>query len=113
MTCSSGVSGPGRATVPSGDVSVIPQAWMIVMPSSSKPRISASGTADPPTAIRSREARRAGLIVPARTASRTPYQTVGTAADTVTPAASTRAVTDSGSMCIDGIASDAPVRRAA
>ena len=51
----------GRATAPSGLVSVMPQAWMIFTPwRSSKPRISDSGTAAPPqTTVRRLE--RSGL----------------------------------------------------
>jgi hypothetical protein len=99
------------AIEPSGDVSVIPQAWVITMPNSSAyARITVSGSADPPqTRVRSEETSPPA----ARRWASTPCQIVGTPAPIVTFSLSISLTMAAGIMNRSGITSSAPESMAA
>ena len=100
------------AAVPSGVISVMPQAWMVRMPWRSKPRIIASLAAEPPTAVRNAGSRdqRSGS---ASSAWRIPFQMVGTPAASVTRSASQRSSRLTGSRWGPGSTMRAPAAAAA
>jgi hypothetical protein len=100
----------GRDTEPSGEVSVMPHAWMIVTPSLSNAAISDGGQAEPPTTARSSGARSCGFW--SSSASR-PCQIVGTAPAIVGFSAAIIAASGSGCRNRSGMISDAPTMNAA
>ena len=99
------------AAVPSGVISVMPQAWMVRTPWRSKPRIIASLAADPPTAVRNRgsnDQRSAS----ASSACKIPFQIVGTPAANVTRSLSQRSSRLTGSRWGPGMTMRAPAATA-
>ncbi len=106
----SSASTGGCATDATGDVSVIPHAWTIRTPISSNPRISASGTADPPHGTSRSELRSDPCSFVYR---RTSDQIVGTAPATVGRSASISRTSGSACMNRSGMASEAPAMTAA
>ena len=98
-------------SVPSGDISVMPQAWITSMPnSSSSVRIIAGGQAEPPITVRLRVLK-LSLFCLAWLIS--PSQTVGTPALKVTFSPSSSSCRDLPSRCGPGNTSLAPTIGAA
>ena len=93
------------AVVASGEVSVIPQPWMIQIPWLAKVRMSASGTAAPPTIERipAGKRQRPGSSVCARSKRWIrPSQIVGTPSDNVGGSSCIRSSRSSGCRCGPG-----------
>ena len=97
--------------MPSGDISVMPQAWMTSMPkSSSSVRIIAGGQAEPPITVRLKVLNFSSFCF---TWLIRPSHTVGTPALKVTFSASNSSYSDLPSRCGPGNTSLAPTIGAA
>ena len=96
----------GCATLPMGEVSVIPHAWTMRTPSSfSKASISDRGTADPPQGTIRSDERSSPW---ARTCWSSPFQIVGTAPARVGRSASMSRASGSGCRKRSGMIRSAP-----
>ncbi len=93
------------AIVPTGDISVIPQAWIARKPSASRSSISECGIALPPITIRFSSG---SVLFCARSMSRTASHTVGTPAESVTRSCSHSSITPAGSSRSIGMMKSAP-----
>ncbi len=106
----SSTSAGGWAMPPTGDVSVMPQPWMMRTPYFfSKAFISASGMAAPPDVPIRSDDRSIGWVSPY---CRMPAQIVGTAEASVERSAAMKSVIGPGIMCGPGKCSVAPDRNA-
>ncbi len=96
-----------------GAVSVMPQAWMMVSPCLSNPRMRASGAAEPPTTMRTPPGLSAQRWGSLSSAPWMPIQMVGTPAPMLTCSPAIRSSRLSASRCGPGKTSLAPTITAA
>ena len=97
-----------RLTVPIGDISVIPQAWIASIPIALRSSMSECGIAEPPMMIFLSSG---SVLLCACSMSRTPIQTVGTPAEKVTRSLSHSSITPAGSSRSIGMMKSAPTIR--